>query len=1193
MGMLLSAIVSYFFNVAANSVTSTVSKASEKEFQKQLENKDALQQAMNATRHTLPDDLRAACNKLAKQGHLLKLQEEAPLLQLLSDESFLSSFVDWFMVGNIEEGNEIKTHLLDTIEAALVKGGIGSERIEFLRNGFLQTIDKAIFSDPVLSNWRHQLGLDYLRMQVAELQHLAAEAAGIYSKEKQLCALDSYCNKALDAWDIIDLSNLPEGDTHLATQKLLLRQLYLPLRIETELKRDNDEGDEIGEDDTLLKLEQKRESRRLQEAGHMSFDEPDSETGQTRFAVGQRLSEFKRQVVLGDPGGGKTTMLRWMATAYLLKYKRDSAFGLVPDTETLPERNWIPVLIRCRDLGDADLCRSFGDFLAQHLNKTELHHEDAEIMRTIILDRIAKGEVLLLIDGLDEITDPKIRVTFCQELERTAARYPKVPVIVTSRIVGYRDMPYRMNSGFEHSIIAELNRDDKDLFAKRWVEVTEQQHPPMEQAKRTQDLIDALHSSNRIERLTGNPMLLTTLALVKRKVGKLPTRRTKLYAEAVAVLLNWNPLHTIIDEDEAIPQLGYIAYEMCHRGVQQLSDDEIHDLLDRVRKDYPNKRAIKRNSSEDFLKLLEARSSIIIRSGGIWQNNSQEKPIWEFRHLTFQEYLASNALINGCYPARDKSKSLAEVIAPLAGQIEKIKLEFGPDDELVVRESWHEALRLLVADCSDDDIDEVLQSILTPLSEEDSDKTSRPRSVLAGHCLADEPNVSEDVAKEVLAGFARHITDSDGFGKGENTPLTRAAIDINISLWNPLLESKLMDEFRQRGSRERQCIGSIWADLQREKWQNNEVSKDEEIEEITSRLGSDDSLELIAASLGVMEKAFRNEGRVLATAAPILLGLLNSPCAAKQHAAAWALGWLVRRPQEDPVWVPSDANVDQLCDVLSNINEEEVHTKRWIITILSQVKKPSARVLPLVIKALDSQDIDLQSGAIRALGVLNDTAALPHLISKMKNSKGAVRSDCLKALGRLDSDEETISALLLELKQSHRVGKIELVRALYFKKDSRILPALVDLLDNSRESLLRNVFHALGYQGDKKAVEPIISCLKANDGFGFPTFEAAGKALVLLSDPRGIEYLKSYLQHEELDRRIGALEVLASVIENEDVKLILTQDFDDQYPWIDPKVPISTSRIQEASGVLDISIDEARALYQSIAGDFGLTIANG
>lgn len=408
--------------------------------------------------------------------------------------------------------------------------------------------------------------------------------------------------------------------------------------------------------------------------------------------MGELLGASRRLVILGDPGGGKTTMLRWMATAYLLRHKGDPAYNQIPDTATLPEHPWIPVLIRCRDLHESHLGSCFTDFLCQHLNKTTLQPEEARIMNAVILDRIAKGEILLLVDGLDEITNPKVRMMFCQELERTAARYPDTPIVVTSRIVGYRDMFYRMGSGFEHGVIAELDRDDKDLFAERWVAVTEQRQTETEQAKRAEELLEALHSSDRIERLTGNPMLLTTLALVKRKVGKLPNRRNKLYAEAVAVLLNWNPrYYETIEETEALPQLEYLAYEMCRRGVQRLNNDEVLDLLDKLRNEYPNIRAIRNRKPEEFLTQLEARSSILIKSGGVWQDNkTREQYVWEFRHLTFQEYLAARALFDGRYPNRDKGKSLAEQVAPLAGTVEKAKPpESGPRNkkEMEVPES--------------------------------------------------------------------------------------------------------------------------------------------------------------------------------------------------------------------------------------------------------------------------------------------------------------------------------------------------------------------------------------------------------------------------------------------------------------------------------------------------------------------------
>lgn len=263
-------------------------------------------------------------------------------------------------------------------------------------------------------------------------------------------------------------------------------------------------------------------------------------------------------------------MLRWLATAFLLRHINDPAFDQLPDVQTLPEQNWIPVLIRCREIGDDDLCRSFKDVLQMHLDKSELQPQEAQVMFAVILDRLAKGEVLLLVDGLDEISNLRVRQAF-------ASSWNAPPCVIQvrrswrPRIVGYRDMPDRMRTGFAHGVIGDLHPETKDLFAKRWVEATEAHQSKENRERSAKDLMAALHSSDRIERLTSNPMLLTTMALVKRKVGKLPTRRHKLYAEAVSVLLNWNPnVYTVIEDEEALPQLAFLAYEMCRRGVQQL-----------------------------------------------------------------------------------------------------------------------------------------------------------------------------------------------------------------------------------------------------------------------------------------------------------------------------------------------------------------------------------------------------------------------------------------------------------------------------------------------------------------------------------------------------------------------------------------------------------------------------------------------
>jgi len=169
-------------------------------------------------------------------------------------------------------------------------------------------------------------------------------------------------------------------------------------------------------------------------------------------------------------------------------------------------------------------------------------------------------------------------------------------------------------------------------------------------------------------------MLLTTLALVKRKVGKLPNRRTKLYAEAVSVLLNWNPrIYSAIEEDEAIPQLEYLAYEMCRRGVQRLTEDVVLDLFDKLRTDYRNIRAIGRRKPQEFLNHLEERSGILIKSVASGRRVGPGTARLGISPSDLPGIPRRPRASRRALSDRDKAKSLAEQVAPLAGAVERDK----------------------------------------------------------------------------------------------------------------------------------------------------------------------------------------------------------------------------------------------------------------------------------------------------------------------------------------------------------------------------------------------------------------------------------------------------------------------------------------------------------------------------------------
>ena len=124
-----------------------------------------------------------------------------------------------------------------------------------------------------------------------------------------------------------------------------------------------------------------------------------------RFSIGQRLGRGDIQpnpgsdvadqeafaaltssvvphlVILGDPGGGKTTLLRWLATACLMRRTDVPDLARLPDSASLPKNEWLPVLIRCRDLDKSRIENqqlTIKDVLEQSLNKLEIHAKHVE-----------------------------------------------------------------------------------------------------------------------------------------------------------------------------------------------------------------------------------------------------------------------------------------------------------------------------------------------------------------------------------------------------------------------------------------------------------------------------------------------------------------------------------------------------------------------------------------------------------------------------------------------------------------------------------------------------------------------------------------------------------------------------------------------------------------------------------------------
>ena len=881
------------------------------------------------------------------------------------------------------------------------------------------------------------------------MRAVSPERSGASAVQQTL--LNSYAKAARKLWDIVDLTGLPEDERSLAMSRFFLRQLYTPLRIVIQRSAD---------DDSLVGHPTRREPEQSAPAGRpVSGDREDrlslgawlkqaltpKEKGEAKsgdVAAGP-AAEAPRFVLLGDPGAGKTTLLRWLATSCLLRFEDSPDLGLLPDVESLPEVDWLPILVRCRDLDKARVGQyTLDDILHDTLPKLEIGPHNVAPLTDLLRERLADGRAVLLIDGLDEIADFTIRAAFCARIEELATLYSRAPIIATARIVGYQ----RVGGNFVKGTISELEPNEKDAFIRRWCEVTigdKNQQPQEEESLRR-----GIHGHDRVERLTGNPMLLTTVALVQRRLGKLPLRRHELYWEAVRLLLRGRriPDETPIDASEALPQLEYLAYVMCDAGQQQVRQDEVIELLDRMRQQYPNVRPVQQHTPETFLAQLE-RQTGLFRSVGTQQYNGRPVQVCEFWHLTFQEYLAALALMDGYFPGHASGTPLAHRVAPLAGRVADISSSRGSEPKDGVddrpRIDWRESLRLCVASCNNDDVAPVLTAIVTPAR----DQEARPRAILAASCLADEPNVTNEQAEQILRQFARQVSNEDGSGN-IRTGLDRTAMELANTEWATQLLQSFTNEFMESQFEQYQNAGGIVGMVQVSRLSAAEAERVEWMRGQIARLGSPSPAEASGAALGVMEAAFESKAMMVPDLIEALLSLLSRG-ARSAHASAWALGWLATPQREQALWTPTS---ESSAPVVRCLNERGIDPRAlyWLLRICwfgrLELAAPSciellthptafvranaaialgrvgdaAAVGPLSLCLREAgEDVDMGVAIATALGELGDRAAVPALTACLRDSRldGTVRTAAVRALGQI-RDEASVEPLSGRLRDS-------------------------------------------------------------------------------------------------------------------------------------------------------------------------------
>ncbi|GAB4163714.1 MAG: hypothetical protein Fur0021_39070 [Candidatus Promineifilaceae bacterium] len=363
-------------------------------------------------------------------------------------------------------------------------------------------------------------------------------------------------------------------------------------------------------------------------------------------AMGRRISEpqpvlallqkHAGLIILGDPGAGKTTFLKYLALCLALG--QDMGLG-----ERLPVL--LPLSAYANRLAQRDV--ALAEFIAEYYQG--LVGRELPLGR-LLATALDKGQALLLLDGLDEVRDAGQRRRVVERVAQffSFRQQQGNKFILTSRIVGYREVQ-PVVTGVTECTLVDFDDAEMEAFVDKWTAALEQaaqanpQLAAQAAAREKAELLAAIRNNPGVRRLAANPLLLTILALMKRQGVTLPERRVALYEQYVQTLLqHWNlargldgPGGQSLDVTATVKVLAPLALWMHETspGVGLVKEQALRRQLATICQE----RGVTEpeQAARHFLRDARDYAGLLVERG---------QGTFGFIHLTFQEYLAGVAV---------------------------------------------------------------------------------------------------------------------------------------------------------------------------------------------------------------------------------------------------------------------------------------------------------------------------------------------------------------------------------------------------------------------------------------------------------------------------------------------------------------------------------------------------------------------
>ncbi|AFZ61343.1 caspase family protein [Anabaena cylindrica FACHB-243] len=515
------------------------------------------------------------------------------------------------------------------------------------------------------------------------------------------------------------------------------------------------------------------------------------------ITLGEAFQKDRWLVILGDPGSGKTTLARWLTVKLAQAMLNGDGEVIVPLAQVDPEVTEsdkiislglprLPVILRVSDYAEAYQKKPLMlvEYLGYHpwLGQFLTHAGEklpSENLNKLIKDYLNRGEAVIILDGMDEITSQREEIvlkieefikdwidikgqpksqymlpTLSIDNQVTPMEIGGNQIIITSRIAGYHASPIRRN--VTQVTIEPMSRVAVEHFCDTWTlaihqlsiakDKSESEAAEKQAIKEAKALKVAIYDPNRprIRELASNPLLVTILGMVFHRRGSLPEQRANLYQLAMEILMedwcqqrDWYKTGLIASQGLTAEELTHILSPLAAHIHQNYATGLIEykelktiisQYLDELPK-FKSKSQLIGEKVDNFIQIVQEDIGLLAARGQF---------LYGFLHLTFQEYLAALYLI------RSKDTAAQEIISRL-------------DDP-----RWREPILLVLGHISSNwasgECKEILQALLDA---DDPLGDLLPRTpLLMAIAMEEMGNISEqiveEVAKRLLFAYADH-----------------------------------------------------------------------------------------------------------------------------------------------------------------------------------------------------------------------------------------------------------------------------------------------------------------------------------------------------------------------------------------------------------------------------------------------------